>query len=317
MLIKELMTESPRVLSPSNTFGDAIELMNSGAHSCIPIVTGEKPVGIITERDVVRFTAEHLHDPESIEILMAHKLAELVTASPITVHASDTLAEAIQIKKANKIRRLLVVDEHGRLVGLVTQTAMSKAYEEMLSREKVLKVENENLSRLSSEDALMKIGNRRAMEKELDFAAALYDRYQREYAVALIDLDNFKSYNDFYGHQAGDDILRKISGRLKNEIRKTDRLFRYGGEELLLLIHDSEKCDLERLTEKLRAAVFSLGIEHSGSCHDNTATVSIGVARSQDSAWHQVVEEADQCLYRAKSEGRNRVVIFDNLRSAA
>jgi diguanylate cyclase (GGDEF)-like protein len=202
---------------------------------------------------------------------------------------------------------LLVVDDSENLVGLVTQTDMANAYVSIIARQQELEVANQTLHLLSHEDALMHIGNRRAMEVELSFTEASSKRYQKNYSVALMDIDFFKKYNDHYGHQAGDDALIAVANALKEAMRESDRLYRYGGEELLMLM--AEATDDDRLTaaERAREAVEDLNIEHI-ACPLAKLTISIGVASSRgDEPWHSLVARADKALYQAKNSGRNRV----------
>jgi diguanylate cyclase (GGDEF)-like protein len=141
---------------------------------------------------------------------------------------------------------------------------------------------------------------------------ALRDR--RPLVVMLLDVDHFKRYNDRYGHQAGDDALQRIA-TVVNEFaqRPLDLAARYGGEELAVVLFDVPREHGARIAAQVRAAVQNLAIEHLDAS-DRVVTISIGLAlvrptleRSPDGA----VQLADEALYRAKREGRNRVVVFE------
>lgn len=136
-------------------------------------------------------------------------------------------------------------------------------------------------------------------------------RYRRPLTVAMIDLDNFKSFNDRYGHPAGDRALMKIARLLQEETRKSDFLGRYGGEEFLVVLPETAaakgKILLERCREKLAR---SAGCQE-GDAAGVAVTVSAGIAElsGEDRNPADLIERADRLLYRAKAEGRNRMVV--------
>lgn len=191
-------------------------------------------------------------------------------------------------------------------MGLVTQTDMVNAYIKLMERQTKLEIANKALRTLSYEDPLMEIGNRRAMEVDLNFTESLAKRYKKPYSVALIDVDFFKKYNDHYGHQAGDNTLVDITRAIKSSMRDTDRLYRYGGEEILLLLIETDSRDALIAAERARMAVQALQLSHSESPL-GLVTVSIGVVSSQSEEWQTLVERADAALYKAKESGRNKV----------
>jgi diguanylate cyclase (GGDEF)-like protein len=296
---------------------DAIQKMFDRRYSCMIIVKDGFPLGIITERDIVRLMAEYFInrplDPLQVKDVMSVPVA--------TVTEQTTLFEALVISSAQKIRHLPVVDSEGRITGLVTQSDLAKAHfhifekqrevieSSITSRTKELQQANDLLKELSMIDALMGIGNRRAMEVDLDHTHALAIRYQRSYAVVLFDVDYFKRYNDTAGHPAGDEILRKISAYLQTCIRKSDRLYRYGGEEILMLLPETTPHGAFILAGRIIEGLAELKIPHPASPF-TIITMSCGVA-SQTSepphaSWEDVVALSDTALYAAKHAGRNR-----------
>ncbi|HDP80787.1 MAG TPA: PAS domain S-box protein [Spirochaetes bacterium] len=153
----------------------------------------------------------------------------------------------------------------------------------------------------SLRDPLTGVPNRRAMESELKQRIEEYHRYDRIFSVIMLDIDHFKQYNDTKGHIAGDHLLAKAAELLSGEIRKTDTLYRYGGEEFLVLLIETPSTTAEHVAERLRASVE----RHTG------VTISLGVATA-DSKYRtgeDLVAAADRALYRAKEGGRNRVEI--------
>jgi two-component system chemotaxis response regulator CheY len=181
---------------------------------------------------------------------------------------------------------------------------------ELNSKNQALERLNEQLETLAQTDALMNIGNRRAFYETIQRVHQRSCRYPNRYGIIMIDIDNFKNYNDSYGHAAGDEALRAIAATLKSSIRCSDEIFRWGGEEIVLVIMEQSLEQTLLAAEKLRGAVAALEIPHKG-CDRGYMTVSCGAAAFKenctDKEWETVLERADQALYRAKESGRDRV----------
>ena len=158
------------------------------------------------------------------------------------------------------------------------------------------------------QDTLTGIGNRLRLAEDLDALCGRVTRYGHAYCVALLDVDRFKALNDSAGHRAGDDVLRKLAAALAATIRRGDTLYRYGGEEFLVLLPEQSLDGAQLAGERLRAAVEALGIEHPAG---GTVTASVGVAGLGSPACspEELFELADRALYRAKEAGRNRVEV--------
>lgn len=174
------------------------------------------------------------------------------------------------------------------------------------------------IAEMAARDGLTGLKNRRAFDEHLTrtWQQALRDR--RPLVVMLIDVDDFKEFNDHYGHQAGDDALQRIAAVVDGFAKRPlDLAARYGGEEFAVIVFDVPRTLAAKLAEQLRAAVQNLGIEHDGQVSAGlvTVTISVGIAivrprleRSPDGA----VQLADEALYAAKRAGRNRVVIRES-----
>ena len=171
----------------------------------------------------------------------------------------------------------------------------------------------EQLRKLSVVDGLTGIANRRNFDEEL---ARIWRRAQRESApvsLVLIDIDHFKTYNDHYGHLAGDDCLRRVAQALQHTVKRPfDLVARYGGEEFAVVLPDTGIPGAKGLAEEMRKAVELLDITHAASAVSPRVTISSGVAAMAPEAGAQpdsLIAAADLCLYEAKIAGRNRVVI--------
>ncbi len=169
---------------------------------------------------------------------------------------------------------------------------------------------------LAARDGLTGLKNRRAFDEHLirSWQQALRDR--KTLAVMFIDVDAFKKFNDRYGHKAGDIALQRIAGVVHSIAKRAlDLAARYGGEELAVILYDVPRESAAQLAEAMRIAVMNLGIEHLDGTPLNVVSISIGVgivrptlARSPDGA----VQLADEALYAAKRNGRNRVELFES-----
>lgn len=165
-----------------------------------------------------------------------------------------------------------------------------------------------NLEQMATVDPLTGAENRRAFEGELAIAIAGFRRDGRPVALALLDLDHFKAVNDRFGHDEGDRVLQAFVGVMQSSVRRTDRLFRYGGEEFALLMRDTDREGLALAMAHLHAQ-----LRRGVASGEKPVTVSIGgaVLRQGDDRdrWFGRVDDA---LYRAKAGGRNRVEIADD-----
>ena len=161
------------------------------------------------------------------------------------------------------------------------------------------------LKRLATVDPLTGAGNRRAQNQKIDATNALYRRSHVPASILILDIDHFKNVNDTYGHITGDEILAGLAELIRENTRPTESLYRYGGEEFIVVAEYTELAGASALAEKLRVA-----IEEKSFASNIHLTVSFGVAELQPGEGRQWwLGRADQALFRAKSEGRNRVAL--------
>jgi diguanylate cyclase len=165
--------------------------------------------------------------------------------------------------------------------------------------------QRDQLRLLSVLDPLTGARNRRAMNEELKIAAAVQRRHGDSFAVLVMDLDHFKQINDQHGHLAGDHVLRDFVALITHSSRKEDRLFRFGGEEFLLLLPNTDLANLQIAADHLQAQVA----EHLKGPSGPVSMSSGGAILRRDEPWENALHRADQCLYQAKDAGRNRSVI--------
>ncbi len=164
---------------------------------------------------------------------------------------------------------------------------------------------NAQLVEDSRHDPLTGMRNRRALADDLLQLEAARQEPGRSFAVALCDVDHFKAYNDCLGHMSGDQALRAISGAVAGSVRPGDRVYRFGGEELLLILDDVTEQDAIAIAQRVRLAVKKLAIDHPRGV-DGVLTASLGLAVG-DQEFGSLLGRADAALYQAKRAGRNCV----------
>src|SRR5579884_82533 len=172
-----------------------------------------------------------------------------------------------------------------------------------------LGLENVDIFQRATTDALTGLKNRRAFEDYFNQAFFEALRYQQPFSVLLVDVDHFKDYNDTFGHQEGDQVLREVGSLLQTNVRKADFTARYGGEEFVVLLPMTDSQQSLLAAERLRAAIA----EHAWS--RDGVTVSIGVASLVPSIQEAatLIAQADKALYAAKAQGRNTIIHYANL----
>ena len=176
-------------------------------------------------------------------------------------------------------------------------------------------IERHMLNELAQRDGLTGLYNRRIFD---DYIQRLWRQARRDQVavqIIFIDIDHFKIYNDLYGHQAGDDCLRKVASTISRSAKRPfDFSARYGGEEFVLVLYGPPQDYARALPEQLRQEIMELGIQHEGSRVASTITVSVGVAIAEPASGRSLtgaIQAADEALYQAKQCGRNRVVFKD------
>ncbi len=161
------------------------------------------------------------------------------------------------------------------------------------------------LDSLSRIDPLTRLANRRDIEEALLLEQSRYERYGKPFSILMGDLDNFKQVNDLFGHDAGDYVLKGIAEIIQNNVRKIDKVSRWGGEEILITLPDTPLEGALNTAEKIRSKIEDWTPEYKN--HKFKITISFGVACQKDAQLESFLKEADRCLYRAKREGKNRI----------
>lgn len=259
--------------------------------------------------DLTAYLAEHPHS-ESTRLIVTEGIRSSLTCPLVAAGhpvgflffssvATNTYADA-HVEFFERIAgQLAVILEKGRL------------YEELAETKRELEEANRKLHELAARDGLTGLPNRRSLDERLDSAWRRAMRTGNSIALVLADVDHFKAFNDAYGHQLGDECLRRVAGALADELKRPDDFVaRYGGEEFLVVLENTEAPAALAMAERLRASVEALGMPHVRSDAAPVVTVSLGVSATRpgrDSTPPDLLAAADRWLYRAKAAGRNRV----------
>ncbi len=175
---------------------------------------------------------------------------------------------------------------------------------------------NEDLQKQANVDGLTGLANRRILDEYMEKEITRAIRGKCPIAVIMIDLDNFKAYNDNYGHIAGDSCLKKVSKVLKNTVRRPEDLVgRYGGEEFCVILPNTDLDGAMFVAERIRTEVEKIKIPHSGNTNHKIVTLSVGTASHipvQKTLSNQLLDAADKALYQAKMAGKNMVIAADS-----
>ncbi len=220
--------------------------------------------------------------------------------------ADDYLVKPLDLDELRV--RLLVA---ARITTLHAELAANRSDLERLNRE---------LADQGRTDALTQIGNRLRLDEDLQELAARTERYGQRYCVAMCDIDFFKAFNDTKGHVAGDEVLRTVANTIRQTMRRGDSVYRYGGEEFLLILPEQTLASAILAVERVRKAVESLAIELDAGPPARVVTISAGIAQlaaGDRTSVARSLEQADAALYRAKKAGRNNVQVAEAPLSSA
>ncbi|HEV3399083.1 MAG TPA: diguanylate cyclase [Actinomycetes bacterium] len=285
--------------------------VTSMGHNALPAETGETALEIVESKPIDVVISDWLMPGmsglELCELIRARDQIEyvyfvLVTALDDSEHALAGIAAGVDDCLVKPVRpfdlrlRLMVAE---RVTGL---------HRRLAERQRGLERTNLEMAATARMDPLTGLGNRLKMAEDLEIFRSRRDRYHERFGVALFDIDHFKALNDAAGHLVGDKALRAVATVIRTQLREADMAYRYGGEELLVVLPAGVR-RVAAAAERIRKAVEDAAIPHPGRpAPETVVTLSVGVAPGEGDV-ESFLLAADEALYRAKSQGRNRMVV--------
>ncbi len=275
-----------RSFDPATAMGEVMTYLKDSPSDCVVVQEGNVPVG-----------------------------AEM--SSPImTLESRASISDALEFLKRHRYKRIVVTDDAGHILGVVTQQdlisrtylkwsqLMRDHFEQFEELTRILQQKNSHLTALATKDALTGIHNRHMFAELFANEHALMKRQNGKLTLLILDLDHFKAINDTYGHNIGDYVLKTFAQRVQGSIREADVFARWGGEEFVLMLRGASCEEGYTVAEKVRLIVGGEPFDEVGRI-----TCSIGMTEvSGSDSLQDAIERADGALYAAKEGGRNRSV---------
>lgn len=292
---------------------EVLAYMRDAPADCVIIEEESKAVGIITSKDILKFIdGDRCHEVEAGSVMSA----------PIETMASTaSINDALDFIKRKHYKRIVVVDEKGSIMGIITQQDLisrtylkwsqlvNEHFHQFEELNTILHQKNKHLAKLATKDALTGVNNRHMFAEHYQKESAASKRYKNQLSLVMMDLDHFKKINDTYGHNIGDNVLKQFASIVLETIREADIFARWGGEEFVLLLKNIECQDALAVAEKIRKAVEAYSFDEAGQI-----TCSIGICEVQDDEpLESAIERADHALYESKRRGRNQTCLSFHL----
>lgn len=229
------------------------------------------------------------------------------------------LARVSQQWRSSQYRLFEVETHDGRwflLSELANETGdvliQTKQITEQKNLEKKLLSSRDKLRRLALTDELTHVANRRCFVESVEAELSRCQRLRKNVAYMILDLDYFKSVNDTYGHQAGDEVLKHVASLVKETLRDYDIFGRIGGEEFAVFLGQTEAKEALEIAERIRSIIENNPLSHQDVSIQLSTSIGISLAYAMNCSYVEMYNQADKALYQAKNEGRNRCVLYES-----
>ncbi len=293
---------------PDEQMHEILLHLKDAPNDCVIVLEENLPVGILTSKDLLGLISE---------VACGSRKVSEVMSSPIeTMNIKDSISDALLFIKARHYKRIVVVDDTGCVMGIVTQQDLisrtylkwsqlvNEHFHQFEELTQILQQRNRHLTTLATKDALTGVHNRHLFTELFDKELSSMVRYKTRLALIMMDLDFFKRVNDTYGHNIGDYVLKTAAHIVKTAVRECDLLARWGGEEFVLLLPNSGCQEAYMAAEKIRKALEAFCFDEVGQVTCSLGITEVVAGDTLESA----IDRADAALYRAKGSGRNQTI---------
>lgn len=292
---------------------EVLAYMRDAPADCVIIEKESKAVGIITSKDILKFIdGDRCHEVEAGSVMSA----------PIETMASTaSINDALDFIKRKHYKRIVVVDEQGEIMGVISQQDLisrtylkwsqlvNEHFHQFEELNTILHQKNKHLAKLATRDALTGANNRHMFAEHYAKESAAAKRYKNQLSLVMMDLDHFKKINDTYGHNIGDYVLKTFASIVMKTIREADIFARWGGEEFVLLLKNIGCDEAFGVAEKIRKEVEAYVFDEA-----ERVTCSIGICEIMEGEeLEAAVQRADSALYESKRRGRNQTCLSFHL----
>jgi diguanylate cyclase (GGDEF)-like protein len=266
-------------------FSESVKVNRIVSAMCVPLITKTGTLGVI-----------YVYSNDSPQ---GFRKEDLFFVTSISNPAAVAIENALLHEKSRQSEKEL-------------KRARDELEVKVQERTSELREANAKLRELSVTDDLTGLFNRRYLVRALEAEFIRTIRYKRNFSLLLFDIDDFKQINDRYGHSCGDAVLIKLTSVVMGCVRSSDMVARYGGDEIAILLPETKMSKATEVAEKLRSLIEGTPFEWHGETFN--VTCSIGIASAPDDGiadWNDLLDKADQALYRGKGMGKNVVFVFN------
>ena len=282
-----------------------IDVLTDEGYQVTAVSSGDEAVKLMTmENYDLIITDIKMPGTDGMEVLRVAKARDPnQNVIVMTGYAStETAVESMKLGAADYITKPFNLDQ--------IKIVVAKTLERSRLRQKA--EEGEIYKQLSRIDGLTELYNYTFFQQLLKTEVERAGRYGHQLSLLMIDIDNFKGYNDAYGHPAGDDALRRLARVMSRAVRGCDFIARYGGDEFVVVLPETDQTEAKTIGERLRTLVSKTIFDGTREGEESIITVSVGLATYPKDAQtkEDLVKRADQALYQAKSKNRNNLCVF-------
>lgn len=302
-------TNKINFIESDQTIQDAMQIMDSYNSDCVIITKDQKPAGIMTIKDTISIVSSNID--------INHKIENFYSSPIQTVPENFTIKESVEFINDKHFKRIIAANKNGEIIGIITQqeliahsynhwaSMMKNYHDELLKLNRELQEKSNNLQKMATTDMLTKLYNRHMFSELFNkfLEKSRREKDEGKLALAILDIDDFKVINDSYGHNVGDDVLVDIASLISSTLRSSDIIGRWGGEEFVVLLTNTNIKNGFDTIENLRNIISKYNFKLV-----KKLTVSIGITIVKgDDTLETAIKKADDALYISKESGKNRV----------